>query len=715
MERIARVLQGKTSNYDTDLFAPIFEGVRKATGAEPYGGRFDNPVDTAYRVIADHLRALSFAIADGAEPSNEGRGYVLRRILRRAVRFGRQTLGVERPFFASLVPVLVDVMGDAFPEVRKRSEHIEAVLLDEEKSFHRTLDHGIALFERAAEGGGGISAEDAFKLYDTHGFPIDLTQLMAEERGLKVDTKGFERLMERARERSRAGAGGVDDPISRLTLGTEQIALLRSRGTKPTDDSRKYESSLGTATVRAIWNGNDWDETVVAGHDRVEELVAVVLNRTNFYAEAGGQISDTGAFRVTKESSPGVGVGTGGEFRVAYVKRCGDFVVHIGRCTKGELRVGDVVETKIDRNRRARTASNHTATHLLNHALRQVIGGDTDQKGSLVSDDRLRFDFNSARALEADEVGRLEEMVRERIVRDLKVHAGELPLETARSINGLRAVFGESYPDPVRVVSVGVPVGELAGEPAHSEWRRESVELCGGTHVGSTGEIGSFAVIAEENVAKGVRRIVALTGDRARSAERLADEVVRRLDSASSMKDDALAAELQEVTRIVDESELPVPAKAGLREKLGILTARVRSSEKAAAKAGREEAVNAAREIASSSAGRVIVAQMPGVGTDRGGLMSAMDAVTKKRDDAAVMLYGVDEAEGKVAIAAKVPESLFGRGLKAGDWVREAAAACGGKGGGRPDSAQGGGTDVGRLNESMQTAREFAEQALGDG
>jgi alanyl-tRNA synthetase len=707
------VLQHRTSNYDTDLFTPLFDAIREETGAPAYAGSFDSPTDTAYRVIADHIRTLCFAIADGAEPSNEGRGYVLRRILRRAVRFGRQTLGKREPFFANLVPAVVKLMGDAFGELKDRQDHIAAVILDEENAFNRTLDHGIELFEKAAARGGTmVHAEDAFKLYDTHGFPIDLTRLMAEERGMTVDTAGFEKLMEEARERSRAGAGGADDPASRVTLGTEEIARLRERNIKPTDDTRKFTSPMITATVRAIWNGTDWDETTTAGHDRPEEAVAVVLDRTNLYAEQGGQVADTGTMRVAKEASPGVGVGSGGSFRVDAVRRCGEYIAHIGSCTKNEIRVGDTVEVRYDKRRRERTAANHTATHLLNLALREVVGPETDQKGSLVADDRLRFDFNAPKALTPEQTRRVQEIVRERIARDEEVHADEVPLELARSINGLRAVFGETYPDPVRVVSIGVPVADLAADPANDRWPSHSIELCGGTHAQRTGDLSAFAIIAEENVAKGVRRQVAVTGEQAERAELRAKELSAELAEADAMPDAALARAVHDLNHAVDAAEIPVPDKHALRERLASLTERAKAAGKAAAKAGREQAVDAARSIADAAEGEAIVAEMPGVGDDRAGLMSAMDAVTKKRPDAAAMLFGVNREDGKIAIAAKVPATLVERGLKAGDWVRAAAAACGGKGGGRPDAAQGGGTDPDKLEDAIDAARAFAAESL---
>jgi alanyl-tRNA synthetase len=715
LERIVRVLQHKQSNYDTDVFTPIFEAIRRVT-QQPrrYGGVLCDPIDTAYRVIADHIRTLCFSIADGAVPSNEGRGYVLRRILRRAVRYGRQTLGMDGPFFAALVPTVVEHFGAFFPELRERESHITSVIADEEESFGRTLDHGIDLFDKAAAGAANktISAQDAFKLYDTHGFPIDLTQLMAEERGMTVDVAGFERLMEEARERSRSGGAGADDPIAKLVLPTDAVAKLQQQRIKPTDDARKFTSNLATATVRAIWNGTDFDETVTA-EGKADRRVALVLDRTNFYAEMGGQVADSGTLRVTREAAAGIGVGSGGTFAVEQVRRSGDYVVHIGRCTKNEIRVGDVVDCKLDTDRRRAIAANHTATHLLNLALRRVLGDHVDQKGSLVAEDRLRFDFSHNAPLSADEAKSVQELVTAWIGAALPVHAELASLEEAKRINGVRAMFGETYPDPVRVVSVGPTVSDLLADPTSEAWLEKSVEFCGGTHLKRTDEAEAFALVGEENVAKGVRRLVALTGDLALAATRGGEALRSRLEGAASLPDRHLSGEVQALTAEIDGAEIPLHTKAELRAGLAKLAEKAKAAQKQAAKAGREEAVGAARAIAEGASGAFVVAEMPGVGTDRSGLMSAMDAVTSKRPELAVMLIGVDEADGKLAIAAKVPDVSVKKGLKAGDWVRAAAEACGGKGGGRPDSAQGGGTEPAKLPDAIAAAQALASEKLG--
>ncbi len=707
LERVAGILRGVTSNYDTDLFTPIFGAIEQITGARGYRGKFGSEdtdgVDTAYRVIADHARTLTFALTDGAVPGNEGRGYVLRRILRRAVRFGRQRLGARTGFFSRLVPVIVEQMGDAFPELRRDPQRVVDIIFDEEESFGRTLDRGIRLFEDAARGagpGGRISGGDAFKLYDTYGFPLDLTVLMAEERGLSVDEAGFDAEMERQKERSRAGAKAGGD--GGLVLDAEAVAKLRTLKVKETDDSHKFPGREIRATVRAIWNGSNFDE--VTDTDRAGmHPVGLVFDRTNFYAEMGGQVSDTGLVSVTG----------GGEFRVEQTLNFGGYVLHVGRVRKGRVRVGDDAMLKLDSQRRQAISSNHTATHLLNLALRRVLGDGVDQKGSLVADDRLRFDFSHNGAVRPEQLGEIEAIVRGLIADDLPVYADLAPLGSARGINGLRAVFGETYPDPVRVVSIGAKVEDLLADPGLDSWRDLSVELCGGTHLVSTGEAGAFALVHEEAVAKGIRRVVGLTGAGAVAAHAAADQLDKRIDQACGLGGESLKAEGQEISSHIDELSLPVARKASLRVRLGELADAIRKAEKAAAG---ERAAEAARQ-ASVLAGSAESAQEPffvstiEVGSDRGALQAAMGTITSRVPRKAVMLLSPDGGAGKVAVMAVVPKDQH-KHLKAGDWVREVTGVMGGKGGGKADSAQGAGSDLNKVKEAVRTAVKHAGERL---
>jgi alanyl-tRNA synthetase len=776
-ERLVSVLQNKRSNYDTDVFAPIFAAIERVTGARPYMGRLGDAdkdrVDTAYRVIADHIRTLTFAITDGAVPSNEGRGYVLRRILRRAVRFGRQMLGARTGFFSQLVPVVVDRMGHAFPELTKDPQRVAAIILEEEESFGRTLDRGVGLFDEACAraitagvlkpgiagrktqvsqrrkdgevivelaaldtvGAQGpeilevpmravrpqwiqhvfqrppvISGEDVFKLYDTYGFPVDLTNLMAEERGLQVDHAGFERLMNEAKEKARA-AGKFSAQQEGVALSGEAVAQLRAMGIDATLDGDKYGTRDIRATVRAIYNGANFDENATAAGTL--RPIGLVLDRTNFYAEMGGQEADTGRILVTRDTRS-AGGSEGGEFRVEHVAAYGGYVLHVGRVVRGEIRVGDDVQLFVDQQRRGAIMSNHTATHLLNWALRETLGSGVDQKGSLVAPDRLRFDFSHSKPVSPTELSAIEQLVREKIAADLPVYADAAPLNLARNITGLRAVFGEAYPDPVRVVSIGVPVSKLLDDTKNPEWQKYSIEFCGGTHVASTKEIAAFALTEEEAVAKGIRRVVALTGVAAIAAEQAADNAAQRIEAAASLPPAELAPAINAITAELGALTMPAARKAQLRAKLAELQEKVKAAQKQASANLIAEVVSVARRLGESAAASMqeIVVNSVEAGSDRAALQAALDAVMKAAPRAAVMLFSRDTDSGKVNIIAGVPDALVKRGLNAGEWVRAAAEACGGKGGGKPHAAQGGGTDLSKVKAAMDVAETMAVRKL---
>ena len=738
LERLTSILQNKRSNYDTDVFLPIFAAIENlAKGRHSYMGRLGaadkDHTDTAFRVIADHIRTLTFSITDGAVPSNEGRGYVLRRILRRAVRYGRQTLGLDSGFFARLVPVVVENFGDAFPELRKNPGRVAEIIRDEEDSFGKTLDRGLKLFAEAAQraiaarqsGGGSkdfslISAEDAFRLHDTYGFPIDLTLQMADEHGgLKVDVPGYERLMEEARDKARAGAGGKfgsgGTAGGAMNLQPDTLAKLEKQNVPRTDDSEKFRARDMTARVCAVWNGHNFDERTKASTGTLKPI-GLIFDRTNFYAEMGGQESDHGRVHVLSEArSSASDKHEGGEFRVEHVAAFGGYVLHIGHILKGEIAVGDTVELQIDGPRRASIASNHTATHLLNLALRQALGDGIDQKGSLVAQDRLRFDFSHGRAVTPEELARIEAKVLHDIREDLTVYAETSPLYVARNIIGLRAVFGEQYPDPVRVVSIGVPVQDLLDNTGNPAWGEASIEFCGGTHVATTKQIDQFALVSEEAVAKGIRRITALTGIPARAAVTAADGLDHKLRSAAALTGAALVAAVQEITSGVETLTLPASRRAALRTHLAALAEKLKTEQKQAGAARAGDAVALARRIAEDALARhdQLVITTIDTGSDRNALQAAVNTVAQTCAKAAVMLLSVDDTERKVTIMAAVPAPLIAKGLKAGDWVRAASEAVGGKGGGRPEAAQGGGTDITKVKDAVSAANTFARKHIG--
>ena len=771
LERLTSILQNVRSNYDTDLFTPIFAAIERSTGAREYRGKLGaadaDGVDTAYRVVADHARTLTFAITDGATPSNEGRGYVLRRILRRAVRYGRQMLGAKTGFLADLVPVIVDHMGEAFPELRARPERVREIILEEEESFGRTLDKGLDLFlgiagtvfnKRAIERrettgldrphpdilwidgqvllqwfnkkgelawekpiqhcsqaeiqgalGTGlvVSGEDAFKLYDTYGFPLDLTQLMAEERGLSVDVAGYEKCMAEQKERSRQG--GKTRASEGLALDADAIVRLRGMNIPGTDDSPKHTSELIRATVRAIWNGHSFDQHA-GGMSHALKPVGVVLDKTCCYAEAGGQVADHATITDTtdhRDSKPGT------TFRVEDVRAFGEYILHTGTVQGGELRVGDGVLVKLDTRRRNPTMANHTATHMLNLGLRAVLGEGVEQKGSLVEPERLRFDFSHNKPVTPDEAKQVEQIVARQIEQDLTVYTAMAPLAEARQINGVRAVFGEAYPDPVRVVCVGQPVEDLLASPANPAWRELSVEFCGGTHLGSAGEAQHFALVHETGIAKGIRRVEALTGTAAEAAHATADQLAARIAAAGKLDAAALSEELPVVSGEIDQLTMPIWRKEELREAAAGLVEKLKAAQKGAAKELRARAVELARRIAESakaSLDHVVVTSIDEVAGDREALTAAAQTIHDNHPGSAVMLFNVHE--GKVVMLASVPDELVKRGLKAGDWIRETAPIVGGKGGGRPNQAQGAGSDPAKLREAVKHARSYATKTL---
>ena len=714
LERLVSVLQNVRSNYDTDVFAPIFLKIEQLTGARPYSGRLgkedkDN-IDTAYRVIADHIRTLTFAISDGALPSNVGRGYVLRRILRRAVRYGRQMLNARSGFFAQLVPVVIERFSGAFPELRKDPAKVASIIAEEEESFGRTLDRGIKLFEEVAgrASGATIAGIDAFKLYDTFGFPIDLTVLMAEERGLQVDMKGYEAQRLAAEELSRSG--GTKEGERALTLSGEEVARLKAMHIAATDDAAKFDASHDiSAHVRAIWNGHSFDEHAKAGMAAIGRQIGIVTDRTTFYAQMGGQEGDSGKITVLKPARAG-GHADHGEFVVENTMAFGGFVLHIGHVSRGEISVGDTVTMGVDKLRRAQIASHHTATHLTNLGLREVLGNAIDQKGSLVARDRMRFDFSHGQPVSPQEIERVETLVRDRIHANLTVYTQPAPLQVAKSVNTVRAVFGEAYPDPVRVVSVGVPVEKLLENPARGENMNYSVEFCGGTHVASTAIIGEFAVLSEEAVAKGVRRVIAVSGDAATAAIQAADALASKIAAAVSTPDAELAKVVQTLGAEIDAAGIPLVRKAALRGQVATLAERAKAASKAAGAAVRDGAVQAARTIANGAlnANDLVIVDTVPAADNREALLAALKTVRDNCPRCAVMLMSIDPAAGKVAVACAVPEAMITKGLKAGDWLRDACAVIGGKGGGKPDSAMGGGTDAAKVPDAIRTARTSA-------
>ena len=716
-ERICAVLQGKKSNYDTDVFAPLFNAIQKRTGAPKYTGLLkaqiaDQPDrknelmrDVSYRVIADHVRCLTFALTDGAVPSNEGRGYVLRRILRRAVRYGRQYFDMTEPFLCDLVAPLVDHMGDAFPELRNANqgrniEHVVELIRDEEVSFGRTLDRGIKLFDEAADRAENnrIRAEDAFMLHDTYGFPVDLTELMAEERGMSVDTVGYERLMDEARKRAQAAGGGDDE------FNMNIIDALPA-----TDDSPKYETTMTTGQLLGyVCDGQFVDE----GEVPLGETVALVTDETCFYGEQGGQVGDRGDLEATGES-PGAFDVPG--FRVTDTKRFGETVLHIGEMVSSEfpLTVGTTLKMNVDADERQQIVRNHTATHLLNWALRVVLGSGVDQRGSLVDTDKTRFDFTCRKALEVDELERVGKLVEEKISAALVVQTKEVAETDARHINTLRAVFGEKYPERVRVVSIGADIDQMLTTPDDEKWMEYSVEYCGGTHVQTTSEIEHFVLIGEEGVAKGIRRVVGVTGARALESQQLGQKLQKEVNDLASCVENGKSASTGPLQQVLADAILPIVVRRRLSAQLAEIQKQIKKSEKEFnsefAEASIDQLDDMIRTAPTIAGITIVVGRFPDL--DQASLRTGIDRVRQKTEGSAVLL--VTHGSGKVTLMAGMSKSAIAAGLKAGDLIREIAPHVGGKGGGRPDMAQGGGGNPDGIPEAINAATDWLRGKLG--
>ena len=636
LERISAVMQGVNSNYDIDLFQSLLQAAQRVTGST-------DAASPSLRVIADHIRACSFLITDGVLPSNEGRGYVLRRIIRRAIRHGYK-LGQSKPFFADLVTDLDAIMGEAYPELRAARDHVARVLRQEEERFAETLVNGMALLEGVIASMEGITipGETVFKLYDTYGFPMDLTADVARERGLAIDEAGFAAAMEAQRDRARAA--------SKFGVDLRDAVKLEGRV-----DFCGYEHTAATGTVVALIRDGAQVQRLEAG-----ESGQVVLDQTPFYAESGGQMGDTGLL-----------LAGAAEFTVSDTVKVGKQHAHVGHLAGGALEVGARVEAAVNVERRDATRRNHSATHLLHAALREVLGAHVQQKGSLVSADRLRFDFSHFQGVSSAELARIEQWVNLEVRTNGAAQTRVMAYEDAITAGAI-GLFGEKYESEVRVLSIG----------------ERSTELCGGTHVSRTGDIGLFKLLAESGVASGVRRIEAVTGQGAL---------------------DAVAADEQ---RLKTVAQLVRGTREDVAEKVEALLERSRRLEKEVEQLKSKLASGQGGDISAQAvevAGiKLLAARIDGA--DAKSLRGVVDGLKAKLGSSVVVLAAVED--GKVALVAGVSADLVGR-VKAGELVGHVAAQVGGKGGGRPDFAQAGGTDPDKLAGALAGVQPWVAAKLG--
>ncbi|EFL4494460.1 alanine--tRNA ligase [Escherichia fergusonii] len=635
LERIAAVLQHVNSNYDIDLFRTLIQEVAKVTGATDLSNK-------SLRVIADHIRSCAFLIADGVMPSNENRGYVLRRIIRRAVRHGNM-LGAKETFFYKLVGPLIDVMGSAGEDLKRQQAQVEQVLKTEEEQFARTLERGLALLdeELAKLSGDTLDGETAFRLYDTYGFPVDLTADVCRERNIKVDEAGFEAAMEEQRRRAREASG----------FGADYNAMIR---VDSASEFKGYDHLELNGKVTALFVDGKAVDAINAGQESV-----VVLDQTPFYAESGGQVGDKGELK-----------GANFSFVVEDTQKYGQAIGHIGKLAAGSLKVGDAVQADVDEARRARIRLNHSATHLMHAALRQVLGTHVSQKGSLVNDKVLRFDFSHNEAMKPEEIRAVEDLVNAQIRRNLPIETNIMDLEAAKA-KGAMALFGEKYDERVRVLSMG----------------DFSTELCGGTHASRTGDIGLFRIISESGTAAGVRRIEAVTGEGAiatvhADSDRLS-EVAHLLKGDSNNLADKVRSVLERTRQL--EKELQ------------------QLKEQAAA----QESANLSSKAIDVNGVKLLVSELSGVEPKM--LRTMVDDLKNQLGSTIIVLATV--AEGKVSLIAGVSKDVTDR-VKAGELIGMVAQQVGGKGGGRPDMAQAGGTDAAALPAALASVKGWVSAKL---
>jgi len=662
LERITAVLQKKKSNYDTDLFMPIINAIADITGHK-YTSQLGDVTDNAFRVISDHIRSLVLAITDGATPSNEGRGYVIRRILRRASRFGRE-LRMHEPFMYKLVPVVVDSLSDAFGEIKARADYVSTVIESEEASFGRTLDRGIEIFNTAAKRAQKskdkiISGEDAFQLYDTYGFPLDLTQLMAEERMLKVDTAEFDELMGEQRQRARAAQ--KSDSLM-MTLADTELPV--------TQDLHKYHTDTCESKIVGFIDSEGFKDQ---GRIETGAEVGIVLDKTCFYAEAGGQVGDCGRLESGRS-----------RFIVDNTTRIANCVIHRGRVVEGALSVGDTVRAIVSKDRDA-TKKNHTATHLLQWALQQVIDKSVAQQGSLVGPDYLRFDFTCPKALTAEQIKNVERLVRGKIAEDLPVTCAIMPRDEAEKL-GAMALFGEKYGNEVRVVAIGADSNDKLKDAF-------SREFCGGTHVDRIGPIGGFKIIKEESISAGVRRITALTG---RGLDNYLEQRGEIIDELSEMLKAPAEDLVDRVGNLIKENKK--------------LAKQLKSASKQSGSDIMAEAKQLLEECEKIGQTSLIVGQLSPAPVEQA--RAAIDMLKKKAKSAAIVLGFADG--DNVTLLAGVTNDLIKKGVKAGDIVKQIAPIVDGGGGGRDQMAQAGGKNPQKMNEALAEAGELIKQKLAD-
>ena len=696
LERAVRTLQNKNSNYETDLFTPIFESISQITKTRKYKGKLDDPIDTAYRVIADHLRCLSVAICDGALPGNEGRNYVLRRILRRASRMSFQILNKKEPIMFKLIPTICETLSNAFPELNHEQEKIQKIIYNEEETFLKNLDRGLLLFDQVAkdalEKNKPIQGKEVFSLHDTYGFPFDLTKLMAKEKNLKIDVDEYQKFMKKAREVSRKNTQGNNSS----KFNANDLNTLKNNGIKKTIDSfKEIDDVKKNQILKAIWHDNQWRNNL-----QEKDKGILIFDFTNFYSESGGQIGDTGE----------IYDGDNTIFKVIDTQKVGNYVTHEGFVQQGAVSIKKKYTLMPNKKRRDKIRKHHTATHLLNHALKRTLGNHIQQKGSLVDNDKLRFDFSHNEPLNLKQLQEIEKIVLEVIKRNLNVNEKIIPLNAATSINGIRAIFGERYPDNVRVISIGPDIDQLIGNPKNKDWINFSTELCGGSHVKETLSIESFTIISESGLASGVRRIIALVGEESIQSIKTGHKVLNSLNNIDVEKD--CKDLISNIQKILGEEKVSLILKREILEKLSRTKKEIKNTikkkEQSESSKSNKEVKNILNSLSDNS--KFVVSNIGKA--NAASLLFAVNTIKKNYPKLPIMIASEDPDNDKIHFICEVPKELTHGGLSANNWIKKTCIACDGSGGGRNESARGAGKQTGHVSHALKIAQDYLKEYI---
>lgn len=713
-ERLVSILQDKSSNYDTDVFQPLFSKIQEVAKIRPYSGKFGkedvDTIDKTYRVVADHLRTLSFGIADGGRPDNDGRGYVLRRIVRRGARYARKYLKVNvGSFFSSLLPALVEQMGPVFPELKEQQALIKKLLDMEEESFARTLDRGEKKFEQAAElaitSNRPIAGAEVWKLYDTFGFPLDLTYIMAEEIGVGIDSDGVLAAEKKAKEISKVKK--AVDGITRLTLDVHALATLKEENVPAANDEAKFlwgdEAILRDSKILKIFVKEGFVKSTEGLEDDVQ--VGILLDKTCLYAEQGGQIYDFGTISI-----PGKG-----ELFVDHVVYHGKYALHSGTIQSGVLKVGDVVQVEYDEARRSLIRVNHTATHVLNYALKEVLaknGGEVHQRGSLVDQLKTRFDISWDGPITPEQIEKVENESNSYINQKVAVYTKEIDIKTAQTITGVRAVFGEKYPDPVRVVSLGIDLNLIIENPTDPQWAKVSIEFCGGTHLKTVSDITEMVITEESGIGKGIRRVVCVTNEIAAGIRVLEKDLAAKLKELDDMPFGTKKEAAGKVfSTSLNSAQIGLVKKNSMKTEFAKINKQILDDAKARAKGYLDKAEAAVASaftnnnkktaliiLDSGSTGKTLTDVMRTVGSSYSDKIIYFVVKPEDGDKGAKIIHGVH-----------VPQTAVARGTSAQSISTKVSQIIGGGAGPSKDgrTSQGAGTDATSYNKGIETIEKL--------